>query len=62
MNDLLGTKIVPRHEPPRAGDIRESMADITLARSLLRYEPQVDFHEGLRQSVDYYRRVALAKQ
>ena len=62
MNDLLGTKIVPRHEPPRAGDIRESMADITLARSLLRYEPPVDFHEGLRQSVDYYRRLALAKK
>jgi UDP-glucose 4-epimerase len=62
MNDLLGTKIVPRHEPPRPGDIRESTADITLARSLLRYDPPVDFHEGLRQSVDYYRRLALAKQ
>jgi UDP-glucose 4-epimerase len=62
MNDLLGTKVAPRHEPPRAGDIRESMADITLARTLLRYEPQVDFHEGLRRSIDYYRRTATTQK
>ncbi len=62
INDLLGTKVVPRYEPPRVGDIRESMADITLARTLLRYEPQVDFHEGLRRSIDYYRRLALGQK
>jgi UDP-glucose 4-epimerase len=61
MNDLLGTKVVPRYEPSRAGDIRESTADIALARALLRYEPQVDLHEGLRRSIDYYR-TALAQQ
>jgi UDP-glucose 4-epimerase len=55
MNDLLGTRVVPRYEPPRAGDIRQSVADITLARTLLGYEPHVDFHEGLRRSIDYYR-------
>jgi UDP-glucose 4-epimerase len=62
INDLLGTKVVPRYEPARPGDIRESMADITLARTLLRYEPQVDFHEGLRRSIDYYRRMVLAQK
>ena len=41
--------------PPRLGDVRESMADITLARNLLGYEPEVDFEEGLRRSIDYYR-------
>lgn len=51
----LGSTIEPVHEPPRAGDVRESLADITLARKLLGYEPAIDFDEGLRRSLDYYR-------
>jgi len=58
LNGLLGTDIQPVHAPPRPGDIRESTADITLARKLLGYEPQVDFYEGLRRSIDYYRSLA----
>jgi UDP-glucose 4-epimerase len=42
-------------EERRAGDVRESLADITAARSVLGYEPQVDFVEGLRRSIEYYR-------
>jgi UDP-glucose 4-epimerase len=34
------------------------MADITLARTLLNYEPAVDFAEGIRRSIDYYRSIA----
>ena len=41
----------------RAGSA-QSQADITLARQLLGYEPQVDFDDGLRQSIDYYRTIA----
>lgn len=58
MNRLLGTGVKPIHAPPRSGDIRESMADITLARQLLGYEPQVGFEEGLRRSIEYYRTFA----
>ncbi len=58
LNRLLGTDVEPIHAPPRSGDIRESMADITLARQLLGYESQVGFEEGLRRSIDYYRRIA----
>jgi UDP-glucose 4-epimerase len=58
LNRLLGTKVAPVHEAPRAGDVRESLADITRARSLLGYEPQVGFEEGLRLSIDYYRQLA----
>jgi UDP-glucose 4-epimerase len=46
--------VKPRHESPRVGDVRESMADITLARQLLAYEAQIGFEEGLRRSIDYY--------
>ncbi len=58
LNELLGTKIEPKFEPARAGDVRESLADITLARRLLDFEPQVEFEEGLRRSIDYYRSIA----
>ena len=57
LNDKLGLDIQPRHEPARVGDVRDSLADITLARQLLGYEPQVDFDDGIRQSIDYYRRL-----
>ncbi len=58
LNRLLGMNVEPEFAPPRAGDVRESLADITLARTLLGYEPQVDFEEGLRRSIDYYRQGA----
>jgi UDP-glucose 4-epimerase len=57
LNDLLGTNIQPVHAPPRVGDVRESLADITQARQRLAYEPQVGFEEGLRRSIEYYRKL-----
>jgi UDP-glucose 4-epimerase len=58
INKVLGTHIEPVFEPVRAGDVRESLADISLARKLLNYEPTVDFEEALRRTVDYYRNIA----
>lgn len=58
LNEFLGTDIKPRHDAPRPGDIRESMADISHARELLGYEPTIGFREGLRRSIDYYRGLA----
>ncbi len=55
LNRHLGTDVQPVHAAPRTGDIRDSSADITLAREVLHYEPQVSFEEGLRRSIDYYR-------
>lgn len=60
LNDALGTRIEPIFAPPRPGDVRESMADILQARQALGYEPAVDLAEGLRRSIDYYRRAAEA--
>jgi UDP-glucose 4-epimerase len=57
LNQLLDTQVVPIHAPARAGDVRESLADITQARQHLGYEPQVGFEEGLRRSIDYYRTI-----
>lgn len=53
--ELTGYKGKPAYEPARAGDIRDSLADIRLAGELLGYQPLVDFCEGLRRTVDWYR-------
>ena len=52
---ITGRKIQARHDPPRTGDIRDSQADISLARSVLGYEPRVDFEEGLKRTWDWYK-------
>jgi nucleoside-diphosphate-sugar epimerase len=41
--------------PARAGDIRDSCADLERARTLLGFEPRVSLEEGLRRVADYYR-------
>ncbi len=45
------------HQPPRAGDLRESSADISKARALLGYEPRVQLKEGLAGVVQFFRGV-----
>ena len=53
--DLTGYTGEPAYAPSRAGDIRDSLADIRLAGKLLGYSPIVDFREGLRRTVEWYR-------
>jgi UDP-glucose 4-epimerase len=55
---LTGYKGKPAYAERRAGDMRDSLADIRLAKELLGYEPIVDFREGLRRTVEWYRGVA----
>jgi UDP-glucose 4-epimerase len=55
LRELTGYRGSPAYVPPRAGDIRDSLADIHLARELLGYAPIVDFREGLRRTVEWYR-------
>jgi len=58
INRVLGSKIEPVFDPPRAGDVRDSLADISQAKQVLGYRPVVDFDEGLRRSIEYYRTLA----
>lgn len=60
LRDILGQDIQPIHEPPRAGDVRDSLADINQARQFLKFDPSVTIEEGLRMSTDYYRSVVEA--
>lgn len=55
LNAILGQTFEPIFEPVRVGDVRDSLADISAAITELKYQPLVDFRDGLRQTVDYYR-------
>lgn len=55
INKLLGKNVAANHVPDRAGDIKHSLADISLAKKVIGYEPIVSFDEGLRQAIDWYR-------
>jgi UDP-glucose 4-epimerase len=56
-NEILGTRLEPQYAPPRPGDVRDSLADISLARQVIGYQPAVMFEEGLRRCVEWYRGV-----
>jgi nucleoside-diphosphate-sugar epimerase len=54
LEELTGREIEPRYESPRAGDIRDSQADVSLAAKILGYQPLVAFEEGLKRTWDWY--------
>lgn len=62
MRRLVGADVRPAYEEARAGDVRDSQADITRARELLGYVPTVSFEEGLRDTLNWYRTADLAAQ
>jgi len=48
---LVGVELGAQFAEPRPGDVRDSLADLTRARELLKYEPSVDLLEGLRRTI-----------
>lgn len=52
--EACGGAPAPVHEPPRPGDVRDSLADLTLVRDALGYAPRVDLAEGLRRTAVEY--------
>jgi len=59
INRILGKEIRPIYAPPRAGDVRHSLADIQKAQKLIGYKPVVSFEEGLRKAIDWYKKNLL---
>jgi nucleoside-diphosphate-sugar epimerase len=55
LQKLTGYSGQPTHSAERGGDIKHSLADISKAEAGLGYKPKVDFEEGLRRTVDWYR-------
>jgi len=55
LEKITGGKVPVRYDPPRPGDIRDSQADVSLARKILGYQPSVLFEEGLRRTWEWYK-------
>jgi UDP-glucose 4-epimerase len=54
VRSIVGSDLEPMYAPARAGDVRESRADIAKAMRLLGYRPTVMFEEGLARTVEWY--------
>ncbi|MHC4843287.1 MAG: SDR family oxidoreductase [Planctomycetota bacterium] len=59
INELAGKDIKPVYTDPRPGDVKHSLADITLAAKTIGYKPVVPFKEGLKKAIDWYREALL---
>jgi nucleoside-diphosphate-sugar epimerase len=55
LRKISGKKIEAKYDPPRDGDIRDSLADIRKANEDLGYEPTVRFEDGLSRTFEWYR-------
>jgi len=55
---LAGKRVSPKFEPFRAGDVKDSLADISRARDIVGYDPKVVFREGLGKTFDWFRGTA----
>ena len=56
LKELTGrTEVKAEHAPPRRGDVRDSLADLTLARALLGYNPSVSLEDGMRLTLDWWK-------
>jgi UDP-N-acetylglucosamine 4-epimerase len=53
----LGSDFPATHRGPRAGDIRDSLADISLAKNLLGYQPTKKFEDGLVETINYFKQL-----
>ena len=55
ITEIAGRRLKALHGPPRPGDVRDSLADISRARAALGYRPRFGIREGLAASADFYR-------
>lgn len=56
LNELTGQNLAAVYGPERAGDVRHSHADLTRAKQILGYAPAIDVREGLRHTLEWYRK------
>jgi UDP-N-acetylglucosamine/UDP-N-acetyl-alpha-D-glucosaminouronate 4-epimerase len=54
IGDLVGRDVEKEFQPPRAGDVRHSWADVGEARRMIGFEPRVSLRDGLQRAVDWF--------
>ena len=55
--EYLQSDFAATYREPRAGDIRNSLADITLAKKLLGYQPTTKFEDGLKETIEFFKQL-----
>ncbi len=55
LNRLTGQSLKPMFEPPRVGDVKSSLADVTAAREALGYQSAVSWEDGLKRTLEFYK-------
>ena len=55
LGELLDSDIQAEYTDPRAGDVKHSLAEVTLAEKTIGYKPEVYFEQGLRMAIDWYK-------
>ena len=55
IREYLESDFAATYREPRAGDIRDSLADISLAKNLLDYQPTKKFEDGLKDTIEYFK-------
>ncbi|MHC4587542.1 MAG: SDR family oxidoreductase [Planctomycetota bacterium] len=55
INDATGNNVKPNYTDQRPGDVKHSLADITLAEKIIGFKPKVPFSEGLQKAIEWYR-------
>lgn len=56
INVILGKNVEPTYTNSQWGDVKHSMADISLAKKILGFEPRYDFEYGLRKTIDWFKK------
>jgi nucleoside-diphosphate-sugar epimerase len=54
--------VTAEYREARVGDVRHSLADITMARELLGYESKVDLREGLKRTIDWWKQSRFSRK
>jgi len=62
LNKLLGKSIEPRFTPPRKGDVRHTLADISKVENLLGLKTNVDFEEGLKRTMESFKNEMIKRE
>jgi len=56
LTNIAGKNVLPKHRNERPGDVKHSLADISLAKTYLGYQPTVKLREGLEITFDWFKK------
>jgi UDP-N-acetylglucosamine 4-epimerase len=56
IKEVAGSDLAPKYGPERKGDVKHSLADISKAKQLLQYQPEISIRQGMKITFEWYRK------